>query len=199
MHAQGQSKNQFVRMAKAEPIELDVQVTYRTYNGAYEKSEFVNVKRWDMVAPLDLTSPHKPTFSPHLIYGHSYFFLDLLLNPLQCSEGYWTFQVVKKPCSADNEHCTRTPPHLFISHKGQCYRTRDNVAESGPLPQERPLIIPGRVYELTFSIDDFWDECSCNVVWLSITYNTCHNTKYKTLLPLLLLRQSDWEKVHATR
>lgn len=184
-----------------EPLKLDVEVTYRKYSDSYRRPEYLPVRRWTALPLLMVDS--SPTLA-HLIMRHSFFFLKLNLSQLQCSDGNWSFGVVKKPCPDQDEMCLLTQPHLWISHDEKTYRTQDLQNTLDPVTkeikiraQDKQLVIPGRVYDITFSFDAVYRNCSCSVFWMSVAYNTCHGNSVQTLVPLQLLNAPDWERIHS--
>ena len=192
----------------AAPLRLDVEVTYRSYSGSYQPTEreFLPVPKCkenvDDSAKENVDAAAKPDQIPmFIITGHSFFFLQLNLNAMQCSDGCWNFALLKRPCPANNPRCQL--PHLWVSRDGKRYRTQDHsdtvdhrsmtVTQSR---KEKPLVLPGRVYDLTFSLDDEWNSCGCDTVAMAITYNSCHSMNISRVVAFKILRGFAWDRLN---
>ena len=185
-------------------LTLQIKVAYRSWAGFRTPIHFIPVHRWDVLQPFEKTSPAIPT-SAYLLHPRGMFFLDLSLNQKQCAESSWSFAIVKKQPSAENRHCPLILPYLIVCDGDRAYATRENldtIDRAGNVTKskkEKPLLVNGCLASICFFLDEEYRECSCNLVWMSVTYNCCHGRSASVLLPIQLLPYITWDNLHSKR
>ena len=176
---------------------MDVEVTYRNYSGSYQPTEREFLPVAQCQENVDAAAALPEPITRFLVVGHNFFFLKLKTEFVQCSDGRWNFCLLKRPCPAKSPRCEM--PHLWISHEGTRYRTQENTdtvdhqsMRITKSRKEEPLVLPGRVYDLTFSLDDVWNSCGCDTVDMAISYKSCHSMSASRVISFKIMRHSDW-------
>ena len=140
----------------------------------------------------DWGNSHDKLVRAHLIYQHSFFWLELKLEDGthgQCRKGFWTFSLDRT--QRERELCEHTEAKLHTVPEMPgfelfCYKPHKLGSNSIRGCQER----------VQFCISADPQACECNTYWVKIVYTNCQGVSAVDYKAFYMLSYEAWEAVH---